>query len=81
MKKLFLSAVAAAAILSAPAPTIASDHEPVGQQGGGIAIGPFGQCFDARFCGRGYYRGSYGYAFFPQYRYYRYYRPHRYYRY
>jgi hypothetical protein len=78
MKKLLLSGIAAAAILSAPAPTLASDHERVGQLGGGIDIGPLGQCFDPWACGRGYYRGYYGYAFFPPYRYYRH---HRYYRY
>jgi hypothetical protein len=78
MKKLFVFGVAAAAILSAPTPTIASDHDRVGEQGGGIDIGPWGQCFDVRACGRGYYRGYYGYAFAPSYRYYRHPRYYRY---
>jgi len=76
MQKLFISGFAAAAILSAAAPAIASDHDRTSQRGG-IEIGPLGQCFDARACGRGYYRGHHGYALIPPYRYYRH---HRYYR-
>lgn len=77
MRKLLASAMAAAAIVSA-APAIASDHERASGQGG-FDIGPLGQCFDARACGRGYYRGYSGYAFVAPYRYYH--RNHRYYRY
>jgi hypothetical protein len=75
MKKLLISGIAAAAILSAAAPAIASDHDRTGSRGG-IDIGPLGQCFDARACGRGYYRSHYGYAYVPH----RYYRHHTYYR-
>jgi hypothetical protein len=62
--------------LSAAAPAIASDRDRTSSRGG-IHIGPLGQCLDVRACGRGYYRGYYGYSCAP----YRYYRHHRYYRY
>jgi hypothetical protein len=76
MRQLLVFGVAAAAILSAAAPAIASDHDRVGSRGG-IDIGPLGQCFDVRACGRGYYRGYYGYSYAP----YRYHRHHSYSRY
>lgn len=76
MRKLLVFGVAAAAILSAAAPAIASDHDRVGSRGG-IDIGPLGQCFDVRACGRGYYRGYYGYSYVPPSRYYRHRRYYR----
>ena len=61
MQKLLVCGIAAAAFLSAAGPTIASDRDRTSQRSGSD-IGPLGQCFDARACGRAYYRGPYGYG-------------------
>jgi hypothetical protein len=61
MKKVFVSGLAALAIVSATAPALASDHGRTSQRGG-ADIGPLGQCFDARACDRGYYHAPYGYG-------------------
>jgi hypothetical protein len=76
MRRLLFCAVAAASILGAAAPAIASNHD----RGytGGYDIGPLGQCFDPRVCGQGWEpRVGFGYAYALGSRPYRYYR-HRY---